>query len=144
MFKPQLHEPGLQIGPGGINLRQPQFRAPQLRGPQMQARNIQLSNLKGAMRGGAAAAAPAAPLLPSQGVFRQKAWLPWWLIPVLGAARRSSPCFLFMLAPKNVEVPDVVGSASAFEAEKKLTEAELEVAPQAEPRRSRTTPSPAR
>jgi beta-lactam-binding protein with PASTA domain len=128
VFKPQLHEPGLQIGPGGINLRQPQFRAPQLRGPQMQARNIQLSNLKGGLGGGAAAAAPAAPLLPSQGIFRQKAWLPWWLIPVLGLLALLA-VLLFMLMPKNVTVPDVVGSPSAFEAEKKLTESELEVAP---------------
>jgi beta-lactam-binding protein with PASTA domain len=125
VFKPQLYEPGLQIGPGGINLRQPQFRAPQLRGPQMQARNIQISNLKG---GGAAAAAPAAPLLPSQGVFRQKAWLPWWLIPILGLLALLA-VLLFMLMPKNVTVPDVVGSASAFDAEKTLTKAELEVAP---------------
>jgi beta-lactam-binding protein with PASTA domain len=91
----------------------------------MQARNIQLSNLKG---GGAAAAAPAAPLLPSQGVFRQKAWLPWWLIPILGLLALLA-VLLFMLMPKNVTVPDVVGSASAFDAEKTLTKAELEVAP---------------
>ncbi|HET8758340.1 MAG TPA: PASTA domain-containing protein [Solirubrobacteraceae bacterium] len=131
VFKPQLYEPGLQVGPGGVNLRPPQFRAPQLRGPQMQARNLQLSNLKGGVGGGAAAAAPAAPLLPSQGVFRQKAWLPWWLIPVL-ALLAILAVFLLMLMPKNVKVPDVVGSASAFEAEKKLTEAELEVAPKTE------------
>jgi beta-lactam-binding protein with PASTA domain len=127
VFKPQLYEPGLQIGPGGINLRQPQFRAPQLRGPQMQARNIQLSNLKGGLPGGAAAA-PAAPLLPSQGIFRQKAWLPWWLIPILGLLALLA-VLLFMLMPKNVTVPDVVGSKSAFEAEQELTKAELEVAP---------------
>jgi beta-lactam-binding protein with PASTA domain len=124
VFKPQLHEPGLQIGPGGINLRQPQFRPPQLRGPQMQARQIQLSNLKGALPGGGAAAAPAAPLLPSQGIFRQKAWLPWWLIPILGLLALLA-VFLFMLMPKNVTVPNVVGAASAFEAEQALTEAKL-------------------
>ena len=129
MFKPQLYEPGVQIGPGGINIRKPQFRAPQMRGPQMQARNIQLSNLKGLAGGGGAAAAAAPPLLPSQGVFRQKAWLPWWLIPVI-AALAALAVLLFMLLPKNVTVPDVVGAASAFDAEKTLTESELKLAAQ--------------
>jgi beta-lactam-binding protein with PASTA domain len=131
VFKPQLYEPGVQIGPGGINFRQPQFRGPQLRGPQMQGRNIQLSNLKGGLPGlgGGAAAAPAAPLLPSQGVFRQKAWLPWWLIPVL-ALLAALAVLLFMLMPKNVKVPDVVGAKSTFDAEKTLTDADLKVDPQ--------------
>ncbi len=128
VFKPQLYEPGVNIGPGGINFRKPQLRGPQLRGPQVPSKNLQLSNLKN-LKGGGAAAAPAAPLLPSQGVFRQKAWLPWWLIPVL-ALLAALAVFLFMLLPRNVEVPDVVGSPSAFEAEQKLTEAELKLAGQ--------------
>jgi len=128
VFKPQLYEPGVNIGPGGINFRKPQLRGPQLRGPQVPSKNLQLSNLKN-LRGGGAAAAPAAPLLPSQGVFRQKAWLPWWLIPVL-ALLAALAVFLFMLLPRNVEVPDVVGSPSAFEAEEKLTASELRLAGQ--------------
>jgi beta-lactam-binding protein with PASTA domain len=130
VFKPQVYEPGVNIGPGGISLRQAQFRGPQVDGPQMQARQFNLSNLRPG-GGGAAAAAPAAPLLPSQGIFRQKAWLPWWLIPVLGLLALLA-VFLFMLMPKNVTVPDVVGSKSAFDAEKELTKAELEVAPKSE------------
>ena len=37
---------------------------------------------------------------------------------------------LFLFLPKNVEVPDVVGKKSAFEAEKLITEAGLKLAPQ--------------
>jgi beta-lactam-binding protein with PASTA domain len=127
VFKPQLYEPGVQIGPGGINIRKPQLRAPQMQGPQMQARNIQLSNLTGLRGGGGgAAAAPAAPLLPTQGVFRQKAWLPWWLIPVI-ALLAALAVLLFMLAPKKTTVPDVIGAPSAFDAQQKITAAGLKV-----------------
>ena len=117
VFKPQLYEPGVSIGPGGINFRKPQFRGPQVQGPQMGSKDLKLSNLKG--RGGAAAAAPVMPLLPSQGVFRQRAWLPWWLIPVL-ALLIALLLLLYLLLPRNAEVPDLVGSASAFEAEELL------------------------
>ncbi len=129
VFKPQLYEPGVSIGPGGINFRKPQFRGPQVQGPQMGSKDLKLSNLKG--RGGAAAAAPVMPLLPSQGVFRQRAWLPWWLIPVL-ALLIALLLLLYMLLPRNAEVPDLVGSASAFEAEELLTDAELKLAAHAE------------
>jgi beta-lactam-binding protein with PASTA domain len=126
VFRPQVYEPGVSIGPGGIDIRKPQFRGPQFRGPQMQPQNFQLSQLR---RGGGAAAAPAAPLLPSQGVFRQKAWLPWWLIPVLLLLALLA-VFLYTLLPRNVVVPELVGSPSAFEAERKLVEADLRLAPQ--------------
>ena len=65
--------------------------------------------------------------MPSQAVFRQKPWLPWWLIPV-AIALIALAVLLYLLLPKNVVVPDVVGSDSAFEAEEKLTEAELKLA----------------
>jgi beta-lactam-binding protein with PASTA domain len=129
VFRPQLFEPGVSIGPGGVNFRKPQFRAPQVRGPQMQARNFRLSQLTKGRGGGGAPAAPPAPLLPSQGVFRQKPWLPWWLIPVL-LLLLLLLFLLYSLLPRNVVVPDVVGSRSTFEAEQKLTEAELRLAPQ--------------
>jgi beta-lactam-binding protein with PASTA domain len=124
VFKPQLRPPGVQVGPGGINLRAPQFQAPQLRGPQMPARNIELSNLKGL---GGAPATPAAPLLPSQGVFRQKAWLPWWLVPV-AALLAAGVAALVLLSPNKVKVPDVKNTPSAFEAEQALTAAGLKAA----------------
>jgi beta-lactam-binding protein with PASTA domain len=62
-------------------------------------------------------------------VFRQKAWLPWWLIPVL-ALLAALAVLLFMLAPKHVKVPDVVGAKSTFEAEQEVTKAGLKVAPE--------------
>jgi beta-lactam-binding protein with PASTA domain len=128
VFKPQLYEPGVSIGPGGINFRKPQFRGPQMQGPQMQSKNVQLSQLKLPGRGGAQAA-PATPLLPSQAVFRQKSWLPWWLIPVVLLLALLA-FFLYTLLPQNVVVPDVVGSPTTFEAEQTLTESELRLAPQ--------------
>jgi beta-lactam-binding protein with PASTA domain len=126
VFKPQLYEPGVSIGPGGINIRKPQFRGPQLHGPDVQAQNFQLSQLTRKRGGGAAAAA--APLLPSQAVFRQKSWLPWWLIPVL-LLLALLVFFLYTLLPQNVAVPEVVGAKSAFEAEQTLTDSELRLAP---------------
>ncbi len=118
-FRPQVHAPGVSVGPGGVQFRPPQVRAPQVP-------NLQLK-----LGGGGPAAAPAAPLLPSQGVLRQRPWLPWWLVPV-GVALAALLVALFLLLPSNVTVPDVVGATSAFEAEQELTEAGLRAAPQSE------------
>ena len=66
--------------------------------------------------------------MPNQVVFRHKAWLPWWialLIPLL----LLLALLLFLFLPRNVVVPDVTGTKSAFEAEKKLTKAQLKLAP---------------
>ena len=71
---------------------------------------------------------PQMPLMPNQVVFRHKAWLPWWvavLIPLL----LLLALLLFLFLPRNVVVPDVTGTKSAFEAEKKLTKAQLKLAP---------------
>ena len=68
------------------------------------------------------------PLLPNQVIFRHKPWLPWWvalLVPLLILLA----LFLFLFLPKNVVVPEVTGAKSTFEAEKKLTEAELKLSP---------------
>jgi beta-lactam-binding protein with PASTA domain len=127
VYKPQVLEPGVQIGPGGINIRKPNVRAPRVQAPKMKAVNLKPSSLK-LPGGGGGASAPAAPLLPSQAVFRQKAWLPWWLVPVAMLLALLA-VLLYLLLPKNVVVPDVVGSATAFEAEQKLTDADLRLAP---------------
>ena len=77
---------------------------------------------------GGGAPVAAMPLLPNQVVFRQKPWLPWWvalLVPLLILLA----LFLFLFLPKNVVVPEVTGAKSTFEAEKKLTEAELKLSP---------------
>jgi beta-lactam-binding protein with PASTA domain len=125
VYKPQVYPPGMNIGPGGISIRKPTFRGPQMQGPQMGSVNLDANKVQGKLGGlkkGGGSPAPTAPLLPSQGVFRQKAWLPWWAIPV-AVALAALAVMLYLLLPKNVAVPDVVGSESAFAAEKELIEA---------------------
>ena len=52
--------------------------------------------------------------MPTQGVFRQKPWLPWWLIPLLLLLLLL--LFLFLRSqPQNVLVPKVVGEKSTFD-----------------------------
>jgi beta-lactam-binding protein with PASTA domain len=119
---PQVYKPNLQVGPGGINVQKPSFR-----GPQMQPRNFNLSNLK--MPGGQAPPAVTGPLLPTQAVFRQKPWLPWWVAIVIPLLLLLA-LLLFLFLPKNATVPDVVGKKSAFEAEQLITDAKLKLAPQ--------------
>ena len=92
----------------------------------MKGMNLDANSLKMPGKGGASAA-PSGPLLPSQGVFKQKAWLPWWMVPVV-IALAALAVLLYMLLPKNVVVPDVVGAKSTFEAEKELTETGFKLA----------------
>jgi beta-lactam-binding protein with PASTA domain len=130
IYKPQLYPPDVSMGPGGLNVRMPQFRAPQIQGPRMGQMNASQLAKPGALKlpGRGGPATPAAPLLPTQGVFRQKSWLPWWLIPLL--ALLLLLLFLILRSlPSNVIVPKVTGEASAFNAEKKLTNADLKLDP---------------
>jgi beta-lactam-binding protein with PASTA domain len=126
VYKPQVYKPDVYIGPGGPQIRKPMVRGPQVMGPRMSGMNLNLSSLKPG--GGGGAAVITGPLLPSQAVFRQKPWLPWWLaivIPLLILAAIA----LYLLLPKTTEVPDVTGSKSAFVAEKELGDAKLKLAP---------------
>ena len=82
VYKPQVYKPGMNIGPSGISFQKPQITGPQLQGPQMKGMNLDANSLKMPGKSGASSA-PTGPLLPSQGVFKQKAWLPWWLVPVV-------------------------------------------------------------
>jgi beta-lactam-binding protein with PASTA domain len=125
---PKIGKPALSVGPGGVRMRQPQVRGPRVRGPQLKQRNLRLDQLKMPSRG-AGAPPPSGPLLPTQAVFRQKPWLPWWLAIVVPLLLLLL-LLLFLFLPKNVEVPDVVGKKSAFEAEKAITDAKLLLAPQ--------------
>ena len=93
--------------------------------PRVPSKNVDLMKLKAP---GGAAPAAAIPLPPNQVVFRHKAYLPWWvalLVPLL----LLLALLLFLFLPKNVVVPEVTGAKSTFEAEKKLTEAELKLNP---------------
>jgi beta-lactam-binding protein with PASTA domain len=92
--------------------------------PAVPSKNVDLMKLKAP--GGVGA--PQIPLMPNQVVFRHKAWLPWWimlLVPFLILLA----LLLFLFLPRNVVVPDVTGAKSAFEAEQKLTKAELKLSP---------------
>src|SRR3954469_23289857 len=130
VFKPQMYPPDVNIGPGGLQIRKPTFRAPQMQGPQMGSMNAaqiaKPGQLKLPGRGGSGT--PTAPLMPTQGVFKQKPWLPWWLIPVV-LLLLLLLFFLLRSVPQTVLVPKVVGEASAFNAEKKLTVAGLKLDP---------------
>src|SRR3954453_10932631 len=129
MAKPKLGGGGLSVGPKGVKLREPAMRAPRMRGPRMQQKNIRLDQLKVPSRGRGAPPPVTGPLLPTQAAFRQKSGLPWWgaggvaLLALLGL-------LLFLLLPKNTVVPNVIGQKSAFDAEKKITEAGLTLNPQ--------------
>jgi beta-lactam-binding protein with PASTA domain len=126
---PKVSAPKVSVGPGGVNVKGPQARAPQVRPPKPKAINLSrptlgLRALKQADRAAAPATPP--PLLPTQAIFRQKAWLPWWLsivVPLLALLG----LLLFLLLPKQVTVPDVVGSEGVFAAQEKLTQAGLVV-----------------
>ncbi len=129
VYKPQLYPPDVQFGPGGLNVRMPQMRAPQVAGPQMGGMNARqmmpAGGLKMPKRGGGA---PSGPLMPSQGVFKQRPWIPWWSLLVL-ALLLALLFFLYRSLPQNVVVPDVVGSESAFVAEETLTKSDLKLDP---------------
>ena len=119
---PKIGKPNLSVGTGGVRMR-----GPHVRGPQLKQQNLRLDQLKMPSRG-AGAAPPSAPLLPTQAVFRQKPWLPWWVAVVIPLLLLLA-LLLFLFLPRNVVVPEVTGTKSAFEAEKKLTKAQLKLAP---------------
>ena len=122
--------PRAQVGTSGVRMQ-----GPRVSKPSVPSKNVDLMKLKAP--GGSAA--PQIPLMPNQVVFRHKAWLPWWvalLIPLL----LLLALLLFLLLPRNVVVPEVTGSKSAFEAEQKLVKADLKLAPA--PKEKVTTEAP--
>jgi beta-lactam-binding protein with PASTA domain len=125
---PKVSAPKLSVGPQGVNVKGPQVRAPQVKLPKAKAINLSrptlgLRALKPS-EGGAAAATPPAPLLPKQAIFRQKGWLPWWLSVVVPLVALLG-VMVFLLLPKHVTVPALVGAKSSFDAQSKLTAAGL-------------------
>ena len=127
MTGPKLGKGGLSVGPQGVRLREPQLRGPRVRGPQLKQQNLRLDQLKMPSKGAGAVAPPSIPLRPTQAVFRQKPWLPWWLAIVVPLLLLLL-LLLFLFLPKNATVPEVIGKKSAFEAEKAITEAKLKLA----------------
>jgi beta-lactam-binding protein with PASTA domain len=124
VYKPQVRPPGLSVGPGGINLVGGALKAPRVQAPKLPKAQIKPGDLSLPGRGGAAAM----PLMPSQAVFRQKAWIGWWVLPLL-LLLAIAAIVIYLLLPKNVLVPKVVGAKSSFDAEKTLTQAGLGLNP---------------
>src|SRR3954451_7816224 len=117
----RVRAPKVRVGASGVHMQGPGFTRPAVPG----GRSVDLMKLR---KPGSGAPMPSMPLMPNQVVFRHKAWLPWWvavLIPLL----LLLALLLFLFLPRNVVVPDVTGTKSAFEAEKKLTKAQLKLAP---------------
>jgi beta-lactam-binding protein with PASTA domain len=116
---------GVKLGPRGVTVQKP--RVPN---PAMLVRS-KLQALKSLfkpdmamlqrMRG---AGETAGPLTARQVVFRQKPIIPLWflglllLLALIGVA-------IYLLLPKEVKVPQLVGSADTFVVEKKLRDADL-------------------
>ena len=124
--KPSVDMPDVSLGPGGkLDVRMPNVRGPHFQGVNLRRPTLGLRALRMPDRGPAPAIS-SAPLLPTQAIFRQKAWLPWWLT-IVAPLLALLGLLLFLLLPKNVEVPDVVGSKTVFAAEKKLIAAGLEL-----------------
>jgi beta-lactam-binding protein with PASTA domain len=134
---PKIAPPKVSVGPGGVKVGAPQARAPQVRAPRAKAINLVRPTLGlKALRGPDAGepAAQATPLMPTQAVFRQKPWLPWWL-SVVAPILLLIGMLLFLLLPRSVEVPNVVKSVDVAAAEAALIEAKL-VLGRKEPRAS--------
>ncbi|MDA0161265.1 PASTA domain-containing protein [Solirubrobacter ginsenosidimutans] len=140
VFKPQLYPPDVSMGPGGLQVRMPKLQQPQFQGPQMKSMNasqLKPGQLKLPGRGGSST--PTAPLMPTQGVFKQKPWLPWWLIPLLLLLL----LLLFLLLrsqPQTVLVPKVVGAKSTFDAQARLIESGLRLDPETKTQIDDTVP----
>lgn len=116
---------GVKVGPRGVS-----FRAPRIPNPAVLVR-ARVQKLTKAfkpdmamlqrMRGGGEAAGP---LTARQVVFRQKPIIPLWFIGLLLLLALIGVA-IYLLLPKEVRVPDVVGAESAFVAEKELRKAGL-------------------
>ena len=124
MSAPKFQMPDVGIGPDGkLNVRAPNVRGPDFQGVNLRRPTLGLRALRMPDRA-QAPQAPSAPLLPTQAIFRQKPWLPWWMAIVVPLLLLLA-LLLLLLLPKNVEVPDVRGAKTAFDAEKQLIAADL-------------------
>ena len=123
---PKVNAPNVSIGPGGkLDVRMPNVRGPNFQGVNLRRPTLGLKALRMPDRAGVPVTADA-PLLPTQAIFRQKPWLPWWL-SIVAPLLLLLALMLFLLLPKNVDVPDVVGAKTVFDAEKQLIAADLQL-----------------
>jgi beta-lactam-binding protein with PASTA domain len=121
---PKVNMPNISLGPGGkLDVRAPNVRGPNFQGVNLRRPTLGLRALRTPDRA-ATPQTPSAPLLPTQAIFRQKPWLPWWMAIVVPLLLLLG-LLLLLLLPKNVEVPDLKGAKTAFDAEKQLIAAGL-------------------
>ncbi len=69
------------------------------------------------------------PSPPRAAIYRQRAWLPWWLSIVAPLVALAAVA-LVLLLPKKTTVPNLEKASSVFAAQKLLGEAGLKLAPQ--------------
>jgi hypothetical protein len=67
-------------------------------------------------------------LPPALIAFRHRPWLPWW-VPIAAVMAIALLLLALKLLPHTTEVPDLRGAKSPFAAQKRLTEAGLELDP---------------
>ena len=129
--KPKAQGPKLQVGPGGVKLKGPKVTKPRVGKPRVPSKSIGLKDLQRPGGGGAAAVQPSGPLLPTQVIFRQKPYLPWWtglfLLLLLLLL-----LLLFFLIPRTVVVPDITKAKTTLEAQQLLADKELVLNPNIE------------
>ena len=65
---------------------------------------------------------------PPTGIFRQRAWLPWWLA-IAAPVAAALVIALLSLLPKQAAVPNLKGAANVFAAQKLLNAAGFQLAP---------------
>jgi beta-lactam-binding protein with PASTA domain len=71
-----------------------------------------------------------APVPPRMGVYRQRAWLPWWL-SILAAVAVALAVVVIKLLPQQTVIPKVTGLPSMFAAQKLLNQDGFSIAPKA-------------
>ena len=136
----------MQIGPSGISFRKPQLAPARRSGPADEGHEPRRQHAQDARQGGGGALGAERPAAASQGVFKQKAWLPWWLIPV--AIALAALAVLLSCCPRTSSCPTWSALKSTFEAEKAhrgrpqaRPRAEGEGRREAPPLRDRPTPA---
>lgn len=68
-------------------------------------------------------------LPPGMATYRQRSWLPWWLVPAVPLLIVAA-ILVLLLMPKKATVPDVTKLSSRFAVQQALTKAELNPVPQ--------------
>ncbi len=80
-----------------------------------------------------------APVLPRYAVFRQRPWLPWWLVILIPLIAIGVALYL-ALKPKMVTVPNLIGAKSTFVAQEMLQQKGLMLNPNVQSQTSSKPP----